>query len=164
MRGMIKEFREFAVRGNVIDMAVGIIIGAGIATVARSIVDDLIMPPLGLVLGNVDFADLFIVLREGAAPPPYPTLAAAREAGAVTVNYGAFVNAVLSFVIVAFAAFILVRSINRLRRREKDPDSPPVDPANRTCPYCVLEIPAAATRCAHCTSDLEPLVATETKG
>ncbi len=121
---MLKEFKAFAMRGNVVDMAVGIIIGAAFGSIVKSLVDDVIMPPVGLLLGNVDFSELFFVLKEGATSAPYATVAAAKEAGAVTVNYGLFVNALVSFVIVAFAVFMLVRTINRLKREE--PAAPPV--------------------------------------
>jgi large conductance mechanosensitive channel len=124
---MLKELREFAMRGNVVDMAVGIVIGAAFGTIVKSLVDDLIMPPIGLLLGNVDFSDLFVTLKDGAtAGGPYGSLAAAKEAGAVTLNYGAFVNTVVSFVIVAFAIFLLVKAVNRLKREEeKAPPAPP---------------------------------------
>jgi len=115
---VLKEFREFAVKGNVLDMAVGIIIGAAFGTVVQSMVNDVLMPPIGILLGGVDFSDLFITLRQGAVPGPYVNLAAAREAGAVTINYGVFANSVISFVIVAFAVFLLVRSFNKLKRQE----------------------------------------------
>jgi len=121
---MLKEFKAFAMRGNVVDMAVGIIIGAAFGSIVKSLVDDVLMPPIGLLLGNVDFSELFFVLQEGATAEPYATLAAAREAGAVTINYGLFVNALVSFIIVAFAVFLLVRTINRLKAEE-----PPAAPA-----------------------------------
>jgi large conductance mechanosensitive channel len=146
---MFKEFKEFAVRGNVVDMAVGIIIGAAFGTIVKSLVDDIIMPPIGLLLGNVDFANLFFVLREGAAVAPYASLEAAKEAGAVTLNYGVFINTVVSFVIVAFAVFILIRNINRLRAEE-----PAAAPSTKDCPHCCTAIPLAASRCPHCTSQL----------
>ncbi|WP_137718843.1 large conductance mechanosensitive channel protein MscL [Methylobacillus flagellatus] len=123
---MLKEFREFAVRGNVVDMAVGIIIGAAFGAIVKSLVDDVIMPPIGLLLGNVDFSNLFFVLKEGSTAAPYATLALAKAAGAVTLNYGMLVNAVVSFVIVAFAVFILIRNINRLRKEEP---AVPAEPA-----------------------------------
>jgi large conductance mechanosensitive channel len=113
---MLKEFKNFAMRGNVIDMAVGIIIGASFGTIVKSLVDDVIMPPIGLLLGNVDFSDLFIVLKEGATAAPYATVEAAKEAGAVTLNYGMFINNVVSFLIVAFAVFLLIRAINRMQK------------------------------------------------
>ena len=124
---MLKEFREFAMRGNVIDMAVGVIIGAAFGRIVESMVKDLIMPPIGLLLGNVDFANLFWVMRPGTVPGPYLTVDAAQKAGAVTFNYGMFVNNVVSFVLVAFAVFLLVRSINRMRRKqaENPAEAPP---------------------------------------
>jgi len=150
---MLKEFKEFAMRGNVIDMAVGIIIGAAFGTIVTSLVADVLMPPIGLLLGNIDFANLFIVLKEGAkAAGPYASLAAAKAAGAVTINYGFFINTVISFVIVAFAVFLLVRSINRLKRQEQ---APPAVPTTKECSHCFSAIPIKATRCPHCTSDLK---------
>jgi large conductance mechanosensitive channel len=147
---MLKEFKEFAMRGNVLDLAVGIIIGASFGTIVKSLVDDVIMPPIGLALGNVDFADLFLLLKEGAkAAPPYATLAEAQAAGAVTVNYGVFVNAIITFLIVAFAVFLLVRAANRLR-----PQEAPAAPTTKECPYCRMAIPVGATRCPQCTSEL----------
>ncbi|HKA42032.1 MAG TPA: large conductance mechanosensitive channel protein MscL [Burkholderiales bacterium] len=123
---MLKEFKEFAVRGNVVDMAVGIIIGAAFGKIVDSLVKDLIMPPIGLALGKVDFANLFVVLKHGATPGPYATVDAAQKAGAVTFNYGVFINTCISFVIVAFAVFLLVRAINRLKRAE---EQKPPEPA-----------------------------------
>ncbi len=149
---MLKEFKEFAMRGNVIDMAVGIIIGAAFGTIVSSLVADVIMPPIGLLLGRVDFSNLFVVLRGGGVPGPYGTLVAAKQAGAVTLNYGAFVNTVISFLIVAFSVFLLIRGINRLRRQK---EAPPAVPTTKTCPYCFSTIPIKATRCAFCTSELK---------
>ena len=149
--GMIKEFKEFAVKGNVVDLAVGVIIGGAFGTIVKSLVDDVIMPPIGLALGGVDFRDLFVTLREGATAGPYPTLAAAKEAGAVTVNYGAFFNNVVSFLIVTFAVFLLVKAINSLKRREA---VAPSAPDSKACPQCATTIPIAAKRCPNCTSDL----------
>ncbi len=126
---MFKEFKEFAMRGNVVDMAVGIIIGAAFGTIVKSLVDDVIMPPIGLLLGNVDFSDLFIVLKDGAQAGPYAALAAAKEAGAVTLNYGAFINTVISFVIVAFAVFMLIRAMNNLKRKEEEQPAAPPEPS-----------------------------------
>ena len=126
---MLKEFREFAIRGNVVDMAVGIIIGAAFGKIVDSLVKDLIMPPIGLALGKVDFSNLFVVLKQGATPGPYLTVDAAQKAGAVTFNYGVFANTCLSFVIVAFAVFLLVRAVNRLKRQEEaKPAEPPPTP------------------------------------
>jgi len=147
---MLKEFKAFAMRGNVIDLAVGIIIGGAFGTIVKSLVDDVIMPPIGLALGNVDFADLFMLLKAGAkSPPPYATLAEAQAAGAVTVNYGVFFNAVFTFLIVAFCVFLLVRAMNRLQ-----PQQAPVAPTTKECPYCRMAAPVGATRCPHCTSEL----------
>ena len=130
---MLKEFREFAMRGNVVDMAVGIIIGAAFGTIVKSLVADVIMPPIGLALGNVDFANLFVTIQEGATVGPYATLADAKEAGAVTVNYGVFFNEIVAFVIVAFAVFFLVRSINNMKRKEEEkPAAPPKPSAEET--------------------------------
>ena len=148
---MIKEFKEFAMRGNVVDMAVGIIIGGAFGTIVKSLVADVIMPPIGLLLGNVDFSDLFVVLREGATAAPYLTLADAQTAGAVTINLGLFFNAVISFVIVAFAVFLLVRAVNRMKRQE---EAPPPEPTTRDCPYCLSAVAIKASRCPHCTSEL----------
>jgi large conductance mechanosensitive channel len=152
---VIKEFREFAVKGNVVDMAVGIIIGAAFGTIVRSLVDDVIMPPVGLLLGGVAFENFFAVLREGTVPPPYITLEDARAAGAITINYGVFVNTLVAFLIVAIAVFLLVRGINRMRREQEQAPPPPA-PADRACPFCATTIPLMAVRCPHCTSALEP--------
>jgi len=149
---MLKEFKEFAMRGNVVDMAVGIIIGAAFGSIVSSLVADILMPPIGLLLGNVDFSNLFLVLKSGKVAGPYAALADAKTAGAVTINYGVFVNAVISFVIVAFAVFLLIRAINRLKRQEV---APPAAPTTKVCPYCVSTISIKATRCAHCTSELK---------
>jgi large conductance mechanosensitive channel len=150
---MLKEFKEFAMRGNVLDMAVGIIIGAAFGTIVNSLVADVIMPPIGLLLGNIDFSNLFVVLKDGAkAAGPYASLAAAKEAGAVSINYGFFINTVISFLIVAFAIFLLIRGVNQLKRQEAAP--PPV-PTTKECPHCLSTIPIKATRCAHCTSELK---------
>jgi large conductance mechanosensitive channel len=146
---MLKEFREFAMRGNVVDMAVGIIIGAAFGAIVKSLVDDVIMPPIGMVLGNVDFSNLFLVLKEGAAAGPYPSLAEARKAGAVILAYGAFINTMISFAIVAFAVFMLVRAMNRLKSAP-----PPADPTTKECPHCCSTIAIKATRCPQCTSEL----------
>jgi large conductance mechanosensitive channel len=145
---MLKEFKAFAMRGNVLDLAVGIIIGGAFGTIVKPLVDDVIMPPIGLVLGNVDFSNIFFLLKAGPkAPPPYATLREAQAAGAVTLNFGLFVNAVVAFLIVAFAVFLIVRAANRLR-----PEEASAAPAMRDCPYCKTAIPVAATRCPHCTS------------
>jgi large conductance mechanosensitive channel len=143
----VKEFKEFISRGNVIDLAVGIIIGAAFTGVVNSLVNDVIMPPIGLLLGQVDFSQIFINL----SGTPYPTLKAAQEAGAPTLNIGLFINAVINFLIVAFVVFLLIKGINQLKRQ---PAPPPSDA--RDCPYCLSSIPKKATRCPHCTSQLEP--------
>ncbi|HSS45799.1 MAG TPA: large conductance mechanosensitive channel protein MscL [Burkholderiales bacterium] len=146
---MLKEFKEFAMRGNVVDMAVGIIIGAAFGAIVQSLVADVIMPPIGLILGNVDFSNLFVVLKEGAAAAaPYTSLAEAQKAGAVTVNYGKFLNSVVSFIIVAFAVFMLIRALNRLKKQEE------AKPVTRECPQCFSVISIKAKRCPHCTSQL----------
>ena len=150
--GMMKEFREFAIKGNVVDMAVGIIIGAAFGTIVKSLVADVIMPPIGLLLGNVDFANLFIVLRQGAeVAAPYASLADAQAAGAVTLNYGMFINTVISFLIVAFAVFMVIKNINRLKREQ---ETPPAEPTTKDCPYCASTIPIKAKKCPNCTSEL----------
>ena len=148
---MWKEFKEFAVRGNVVDMAVGIIIGGAFGTIVSSLVNDIIMPPIGLLLGEVDFANLYILLKMGDPIGPYATLADAQEAGAVTMSYGLFVNSLISFFIVALAVFFLVRAINRLKRQE---EAPPEEPTTKDCPYCLSSIPIQASKCAYCGSDL----------
>lgn len=149
---MIKEFKEFAMRGNVLDMAVGIIIGASFGSVVRSLVDDVIMPPVGLLLGNVDFSNLFILLREGDVAGPYLSIAEAQVAGAVTLNYGLFINTIIAFIIVAFAVFLLIRSVNIFQRAE---EAASAEPTTKKCSFCFMEIPIDATRCPQCTSDLE---------
>lgn len=148
---MLKEFREFAVKGNALDMAIGLIVGAAFGAIVTSLVNDVIMPPIGAILGGMDFKDLFIVLKEGTAPAPYASLALAKEAGAVTLNYGAFVNAVVNFLIVSFSIFMMVRSINKFRK----PAPAPAAPTTKPCPFCLTEVPLAAKRCPACTSNLE---------
>jgi large conductance mechanosensitive channel len=145
---MLKEFKEFVARGNVVDMAVGIIIGGAFATIVKSLVEDVLMPPIGLLLGGVDFANFFALLKAGTTPGPYATLGAAKEAGAVTVNYGLFFSSAISFLIVAFAVFLLVRSVNAMRRRE------PAAATTKDCQFCATAIPLKATRCPQCTSQL----------
>jgi large conductance mechanosensitive channel len=150
---MLKDFKEFAMRGNVVDMAVGIIIGVAFGTIINSLVSDVIMPPIGLLFGNIDFSNLFIVLRQGAKEAgPYGSLAAAKAAGAVSINYGFFINTVISFVIVAFAVFLLIRGVNKMKRQA---ETPPAVPTTKECPYCLSTIPIKATRCGHCTSELK---------
>jgi large conductance mechanosensitive channel len=144
---MLKEFKEFAVRGNVLDMAVGIVMGASFGGIVTSFVNDVLMPPIGLLLGRVDFSNLFISLTGRH----FDTVAAAKTAGAATLNYGMFLNTVINFVIVGFAIFLVVRQVNRLR----GPAPAPAAPALKPCAYCCSEIPLAATRCPHCTSQLK---------
>jgi large conductance mechanosensitive channel len=145
---MWKDFKEFALRGSVVDMAVGIIIGGAFGTIAKSLVADVIMPPIGLLLGGVDFSNLFVVLKEGAQAGPYAALSEAQAAGAVTMNFGLFINNVISFLIVAWVVFMLVRGMNRLRRTE------PAPPDTRECPFCVSTISLRAKRCPHCTGQI----------
>ena len=143
---MLKEFKAFVLRGNVVDLAIGVIIGAAFGKIVSSFVGDLLMPPIGLLLGKADFSNLFINLTG----QPYPTVAAAKAAGAPTLNYGAFLQTIVDFVIVAFAVFLVIRQVNRL-----SPPAPPA-PATRPCPLCLSNIPLRATRCAHCTSEVNP--------
>lgn len=145
---MLREFKEFALRGNVLDMAVGIIIGAAFGSIVTSFVNDILMPPVGLLLGRVDFANLFINL----SGTPYDTLAEAQAAGVATINYGLFINTVLDFVIVAFVVFLLIRQINRMTREQ---EAPPEESTTKDCPYCLSSIPIKAVRCPNCTSELE---------
>ncbi len=151
---MLKEFKEFIMRGNVVDMAVGIIIGVAFGTIVNSLVKDIIMPPISLALGKVDFTNLFALLKAGPkAAPPYYSLAEAQAAGAVTENYGAFINNIITFLIVAFVVFLLIRAINNMRRRAEAPKAPAA-PTTKDCPFCVSKIPLKATRCPNCTSAL----------
>lgn len=136
--GLVKEFREFAVKGNAIDMAVGIIIGAAFGKIVSSLVNDVLMPPLGLLLGRMDFSNLAVTLYEKTATAP-----------AVTLRYGLFINAIVDFVIVAFVVFMMVKQVNRLKR-----EAPPASPTTKECPFCLAQIPVKATRCGHCTSNL----------
>ena len=149
---MIQEFKKFAMRGNVVDMAVGIIMGTAFGAIVKSIVADVIMPPIGLLLGNVDFSNLFVTLKDGSLPGPYASLADAAAAGAVTINYGVFINTLVSFLIVAVVIFFLVRSINKLSE-EKEPEKPAA-PMTKECPFCLSTVPIKATRCPNCTSEL----------
>jgi large conductance mechanosensitive channel len=152
---MLAEFRKFALRGNLIDLAVGIIIGSAFTAIVSSLVNDILMPPLGLLLGGVDFAEFFALLKAGDPAGPYATLADAQAAGAVTINYGIFINAIITFLIVAFVVFVLVRSINRLEEQmRKKEEEAPAEPTTKDCPYCLSTIPLKATRCAYCTAEL----------
>jgi len=143
---MLKEFKEFAMRGNVLDLAVGVVIGAAFGKIVASLVDDVIMPPIGRLLGHVDFSNLFLNLSDKS----FDTLAAAKAAGAPTLNYGNFINTIINFVIVAFAIFLLVRTVNRWTTK---PAASPV-PTTKDCPQCAMAIPIGAKRCGHCTSEL----------
>ncbi len=144
---MWAEFKKFIMRGNVLDMAVGIIIGAAFTTVVKSLVDDIIMPPIGKLTGGVDFSSLFITLGQGA----FKTVADAKAAGVATVNYGVFINNVITFLIVAFAVFVLVKAVSQLQRKEAPAAAAPTE---KDCPFCAMKIPVAAKRCGHCTADL----------
>lgn len=142
---MWKEFREFAVKGNAIDLAIGVILGVAFGAIVNSLVNDILMPPIGLLLGGVDFSNLFVTLGEGT----YPTLQAAKDAGAATINYGVFLNAVINFLIIAFTLFLVVKALNRMKR---EAPAPAPAPTERECPQCATMIPIRAKRCPHCTS------------
>ena len=153
MKSFFNEFKKFIARGNVMDMAVGIIIGAAFTKIVNSLVADIIMPPISLLLGNVDFTNWFIVLREGAeTAAPYASLDAAKAAGAVTMNLGFFINSIISFLIVAFAIFVIIKAINKMK---EEPAPAPAAPTTKKCPYCFSEIDIKATKCPHCTSDIK---------
>lgn len=151
MRKILDEFRQFALRGNVMDLAIGVIIGGAFGAVVRSLSADILMPPVELLRPG-EFANLFVVLRAGSVPPPYVSLVAAQEAGAVTMNIGAFLDSIIAFVITAAALFALVRAINAAKRKE--PQAPAEAPTTKKCPFCLSDLPLAATRCAFCTSHL----------
>jgi large conductance mechanosensitive channel len=144
---MLKEFKAFAMRGNVLDMAIGVILGAAFGKIVSSLVSDILMPPIGLLMGHVDFSSLFVNL----SGQPQPSLGAAKAAGAPTINYGVFLQTMLDFVIIAFVIFMIVKQVNRF----KEPDTAPAPPSKKNCPYCLSEIPVKATRCAHCTSEVK---------
>jgi large conductance mechanosensitive channel len=144
---MLKEFKEFAMKGNVLDMAIGVILGGAFGKIVSSLVSDILMPPIGLLMGHVDFSSLFVNLSGRSQL----SLAAAKAAGAPTINYGVFLQTVLDFIIIAFVIFMVVKQVNRFRK----PEAPPAPPSNKNCPYCLSEIPLKATRCAHCTSDIK---------
>lgn len=147
---MLKDFRAFVTRGNVVDMTVGIIIGVAFGTIVTSLVSDIIMPPVGLALGNIDFSNMFVVLKEGTTPGPYASLATAKAAGAVSINYGVFVNTIIAFLVIALVVFFLVvRPIARMQAPQKEPA-----PITKECTYCATMIPVKATRCPNCTSPL----------
>lgn len=147
---MFKEFRDFAVKGNVIDLAVGIILGVAFGGIISSLVADVIMPPIGMFLGNVDFSNLFLLLKVGIPGGPYISLDEAVEAGAITINYGIFINTIINFAIVSFAMFLLVRALNRMKQKEEAVESP----KTKECPYCFSTISIQASRCSECTSKL----------
>jgi len=152
---MISEFRKFILRGNVLDLAVGIIIGAAFTAIVNSLVNDIIMPPIGFVLGGVDFSNIFVPLKDGTPPGPYASLADAQAAGAVTINIGLFINALISFLIIAIVVFLLIRAVNQLTQPFTRREEKPGEPVNKECPYCISSIPYKATRCPYCTSELE---------
>jgi len=143
---MLREFKEFVMRGNVVDLAIAVVIGAAFGKIITSFVEDVLMPPIGLALGNVDFSNLFLNL----SGKEYPSVAAAKAAGAATLNYGIFFNQVINFLIIAFAIFLLIKQLNRLQK-----PAPAPAPATKDCPYCLTAIPIKATKCAHCTSELK---------
>ena len=145
---MLKDFKDFIMRGNVVSMAVGIVIGVAFGAVVTSLVSDIIMPPIGLLLGNVDFSNLFVVLKEGATAGPYLSLEAARAAGAVTLNYGIFIITIISFLIIALVIFFIIRAFNRIKKKEE------AKPSTKECPFCFSSVNLKATRCPYCTSDL----------
>jgi large conductance mechanosensitive channel len=149
---MLREFKEFALRGNVVDMAVGIIIGAAFGGIVNSLVSDVIMPPIGLLLGKVDFSNLYVVLKEGVTAGPFASLAEAKKAGAVTISYGMFINTIINFLILAYVIFLFIRNINKLKRKG---EATPAAPTTKECIYCFNSIPIKATRCPHCTSELK---------
>ncbi|MFS0725946.1 large conductance mechanosensitive channel protein MscL [Paenibacillus sp. 1P07SE] len=156
MKKIVQEFREFAVKGNVIDLAVGIIIGSAFGSIVTSAVNDLIMPPIGKVLGGMNFADLYINLDDEKLlnGQPVTSLAEAQQAGHAVIAYGQFITTVIDFLIVAFCVFLIVKAANALRRKEDAPQEPPAAPTEKKCTYCLSTIPVEATRCAHCTSQL----------
>ena len=153
---MLKDFKAFIMRGNVVDLAVGIVIGVAFGAIVSSFLKDVIMPPIGLALGNVDFTNLFVVLKQGTVAGPYPSLAAAQEAGAVSINYGVFINTIVNFIILAAVVFFfVVRPITKMHARQKAAEVAPA-PSTKECPFCYTSIPIKATRCPNCTSELKP--------
>ena len=154
--GLLKEFRDFAVKGNVIDLAVAVVMGGAFGAIVKSIVDDIIMPPIGLLLGGVDFANLFATIKQGDPAGPYASLAAAQEAAAVTINYGKFLSVTITFIIIAFVMFMLVKSVNKMQKlmKKEEEAAAPAEPTTKACPFCCTDIPIKATRCPHCTSEL----------
>ena len=152
IKDMVTEFKKFVMRGNVIDMAVGIIIGGAFTKIVNSMVADIMMPPLGLLLGKVDFSNWFVVIKQGTTAGPYATMAPAQAAGATTLNLGLFLNAIISFIIVAFCIFLLIKAINKLNSPK---EQAPIPVTTKKCPYCCSDIPVEATRCPHCTSEIK---------
>lgn len=150
---MLQEFKKFAMRGNVVDLAVGVVLGGAFGAIVTSFVNNVIMPPIGLLLGGVNFENLLWVLKAGDPPPPYATPADAAAAGAVTINYGLFFTAIISFLIIAWVIFLLVKAMNKLNEMGKKPETP-AEPTEKDCPFCVKQIPVQATRCPFCTSEL----------
>jgi large conductance mechanosensitive channel len=149
---VIKDFKAFIMRGNVVDMAVGIIIGAAFGSIVQSLVKDVIMPPIGLLMGKVDFTNLFAVLQPGEVAGPYATLVEAQEAGAVTLNWGLFVLSIVSFLIIGFSVFMMIRQLAKLQKQEEEA---PAEPTTKACPHCLSDVPIKATRCPFCTSQIE---------
>ena len=149
---MLKEFKEFAMKGSMLDMAIGIIIGAAFGAIVKSLVSDVIMPPIGLLLGNVDFSNIFMVIKGGATPGPYATLDAAKEAGAIVISWGVFINTLINFLIIAFVLFLVIRSMNRMKRKQ---EAPAAAPTTKECPHCLSAIPMKASRCAFCTQEVK---------
>jgi large conductance mechanosensitive channel len=151
VKGFFHDFREFAMRGNAIDMAVGIVIGTAFGAISKSLVADVIMPPFGLLLGGRDFSKYFIVLKQGTPPGPYHSMTAAQAAHAVTLNYGSFIGTIITFVVIALSIFVLLRQMNKLKRKPQDV---PASPTTKDCPHCCTSIPIKASRCPACTSEL----------
>jgi large conductance mechanosensitive channel len=148
---MWQEFKKFAIKGNALDMAVGIIIGAAFGTIVSSLVGDIIMPPIGLILGNIDFKNLFVVIKHGPHPGEYPTIEAAQQLGAVTINYGRFINNIVTFLIVSFSVFMLIKLLGSFKKAEE----PAPVPETKDCPFCTTKIPVKAVKCPSCTADLK---------
>ncbi|MCD6475590.1 MAG: large conductance mechanosensitive channel protein MscL [Anaerolineaceae bacterium] len=149
-KGFLQEFKDFALKGNVIDLAIAFIMGGSFGTIINSVVNDIIMPPVGLLLGGVDFSNLFIMLKAGDPAGPYPLLAEAQEAGAVTINYGVFLSTITTFIIISLIMFLIIKSMNSMEKEKT-----PAKPTTKECPYCCIDVPIKATRCPNCTSMLE---------
>ena len=153
MKKFFTEFKEFAVKGNVVDLAIAVVMGGAFGRIVNSLVIDIIMPPIGLLLGGVDFSNLFITMKTGEPALRYSSLAAAQEAGAVTLNYGVFLSNIISFLIIAFAMFLVIKGVNKLNKKAEETPAPA--PTTKKCPFCITEIPIEATRCPNCTSQLD---------